>query len=224
TRALSRVVGERGVEAGLARHRQRRELVQPDDLLRARESRNRARPAVAECVDLRRVACEQRHARERSSEARGGEQLGRLAEPHRPADVHEDGERETRVLGSDLHDELSEPLVHVPVDPPQLVARRVVAVVGELDSSGPGAALALSDEPVEDRGQRREAKAAELPQQVGVEERLVARKRLRQSASSRTSLTTEETIWSAEMPRRSASKVRISRWRSAGSATARTSS
>ena len=97
----------------------------------------------------------------------------------------------------------------------------VRAVVGEFQARDARPALALADEAGDDRRQRREPQAIQLAQQLAVEQRPLV---VAHGASSRTPRTTALTMSSAVTPLRSASNVRISRCRSAGSATARTSS
>src|SRR4029077_14367958 len=137
------------------------------------------------------------------------------------ARVEEQHERQAPILRAHLDDDLLQPAVDVPVDAAQLVSWDVGAVVGELQARDARPALTLADEPRDDRRQRRQPQAIQLAQQLSVEQRSLV---VAQGASSRTPRTTAPTMSSAVTPLRSASNVRISRCRSAGSATARTSS
>ena len=159
-------------------------------------------------MDVGLVAAQQGDRPERGGQSGGGALLARPAHAHRSARVHEQREREPAILDADLDDQLVQAPVDAPVDPPQLVACHVRAVVGELEPRNACAALPLSDEAGDDRGQRREVEPLELAQQLGVEQRGGPRSRgvLRHLVHDST-----ETMSSVETPLRSASKVRIRR-------------
>ena len=66
-------------------------------------------------------------------------QLGRRAEVHRQAGIQQRVDVEVFLLEEELQEQLVEPAVNVPVDVPEVVADRVVAMLGKLDRRAPAA-------------------------------------------------------------------------------------
>ena len=77
------------------------------------------------------------------------------------------------LLDEQLHEQLLEPRVDVPVELAQVVAQGVVAVVGELDALAALHAPPPALEPAADRLLHQHAEALELPQEALVEDRRV---------------------------------------------------
>ena len=98
-------------------------------------------------------------------------QLGRGAEVHRQAGVEQRVDVQVFLLEKQLQEELVEPAVDVPVDVPQVVAERVVAMLGELDRRTPALALALAFHPADEDPAADQLELLELVQELRVEQR-----------------------------------------------------
>src|SRR5207237_887761 len=91
--------------------------------------------------DRRPVVARERHVRERAREALPEVELRPALEPERPAEAHgprrieQDVDGEVLLLDEELQEEMLEPRVRVPVDRPEVVAGRVLAVVREFDGA-----------------------------------------------------------------------------------------
>ena len=205
----ARIVGERGLETRAVRLGQALELARERrDLARPVQAHERARAAVAEGVHLGLISAQQRDRRQRGGHPLRCAELARLADPHRAAGVDEQCERQPSVLGAHLDDELAQAAVDVPVDAAQLVAGDVWPVVGELQTRDLGTALALTHEPGDDRRERRQPEALELPEQAA-----------RRAAAARQPLTARLRAGSARPRRRSRPPSRrCARHRTSGSA------
>src|SRR4051795_3459139 len=97
-------------------------------------------------------------------------QLRGVAEIHRQAGVEQRVEVEVFLLEEELQEELVEAAVDVPVDVPEVVADRVVAMVGELDRRAAPLALALPLHPADEDLAADQLELLELVQELGVEQ------------------------------------------------------
>ena len=88
----------------------------------------------AQHFDLHAVGPAQADEAQRRRQLLGIEQLGRLAEIHRRAGVDQGVEVQILFFQEQLQEQLVQPREQVPVHEPQIVARHVVAEVGELDA------------------------------------------------------------------------------------------
>ena len=87
----------------------------------------------AEGVKEDPVVIHEADERERRGDLLAVAQLGRSAEIHRQTGVEQRVDVQIFLFQEELQEELVEPAVDVPVDVPQVVADRVIAMLGELD-------------------------------------------------------------------------------------------
>src|SRR6185437_10958662 len=149
--------------------------------------------------------------------------------PHRGADVDQQIDRQVLVFLEQAHRAALEPAEEIPVQVAQVVAGRVVAMVGELE---PGPDAPAAPHAVRAPGGRAadgERQRFELAQESRVESAL-GRRRLRRAERTRrrhgisgSRVSNLPTSASAVIPSASPSKLSSTRWRKAGIATRRTS-
>ena len=108
--------------------------------------------------------------RERGGDLLAVVQLRRLSEIHREAGIQERIKVEVFFFQKELEEKLVEPPVHVPVDVPQVVADRVISVVGELDRRTPPLALSLPLHPPDEDFLAHQLKLFELVEEFRVEQ------------------------------------------------------
>ena len=176
-----------------------------------------------------------------------------MARGHRRRRVDEKRDRHVLFLDEQLDEQLLEAGVDVPVELAEVVAERVVAVVGELHRLAALHAPSAALEAAADRRSHQQQQALELAQERLVEDRRVDLRRQEDRAASpaptavggeapasrpgrsvmvaatrrsgrRRRRGSTRTAASVVMPSASPSKLRMIRWRSAGRATARMSS
>ena len=172
-----------------------------------------------------------------------------MAAGHRGAGVDEERDREVLLLDEELDEEALEPGVDVPVELAQVVAEGVVAVVGELHGLAPLDAPPAALQAAPHRRPDEQQQALELAQErlvehgrveLGGQEDLRAPGARRPRPAGRrswdgrrpgystvagwTASRIVRTTASGVIPSASPSKLRMSRWRSAGRAASRISS
>ena len=144
---------------------------EPEDRARSRAGRCAAGPSARTgAVVTTRSSPARRDVPEGRRGALGEQELLRPAEGHRRAGVEEERDRDVLLLDEQLDEQLLEAGVDVPVELAQVVAQRVVAVVGELHGlaalDAPPAAL----EAAPDRLLHEHAEPLELAQEPLVED------------------------------------------------------
>ena len=101
----------------------------------------------AEGFDLDAIGAAQADESQRGGQLLGIVQLGRVAEIHRRAGIDQREEMQIFFFQEQLEEQLVEPRVEIPVHEPQVIARHVVAEVGELDALALAATAALPFQP-----------------------------------------------------------------------------
>ena len=109
-------------------------LDHPPQALAAAKDRRRPAGRLAERLDLHPIAPHQPDESQGGRKLHGVAELGRFAEIHRGAGVDQGVEMKILLFQEHLQEELFQPRVGVPIDEPQVVARHIVAEVGELDA------------------------------------------------------------------------------------------
>ena len=125
----------------------------------------------AEGVEQDAVVVHQPDERQGRGDLLAVAQLGRGAEVHRQAGVQQRVDVQVFLLEEQLQEQLVEPAVDVPVDVPQVVAERVVAMLGELDRRAPALALSLAFHPADEDPAADQLELLELVQELRVEQR-----------------------------------------------------
>ena len=143
---------------------------QAEDPARAAEGVPAASRAPGERRDRDPILAREPDVAERGRGPLGEEQLGRAARRHRRRGIDEQRHGDVLFLDEELDEQLLEAGVDVPVELAQVVAERVVAVVGELDRLAPLDAAPTALETAADRGAHEQEKALELPQEGLVED------------------------------------------------------
>jgi hypothetical protein len=151
-------------------------LQQPQErVAAAQRAELRAALAAAERAHRDAVAGREAHVGQRGAHLlRVGElgrprEVGRGARAHGRALVDEHVEREVLLLDVQLEEQRLEPRVGVPVDAPRVVARRVAAVVGELDRLAVALAAPLAGSDAAQCAAGDDREALEAAQEGGVE-------------------------------------------------------
>ena len=134
-----------------------------------------ARAGLSECFDLNAIGPGQADVAERGRQLFGVEKFGRVAEVHRSARIDQGVEVQVFFLEEQFEDEFFEPGVKIPVQEPQVVARRVVAKVGEFDALSAAPAAALAFHSSAKNFPRDQFEPFELPEQFGREKFCVRR-------------------------------------------------
>ncbi len=122
---------------------------------------------LAERLDPHAVGPHQADEAERRRQLLRVVELRRLAKVHRPAGVDEHVEVQILLFEEELHDQLVEPGVEIPIDRPQVVAGDVGAEIGELDALPLALAPPLALHPPAKHLAGHQLQSLELGQQVG---------------------------------------------------------
>ena len=124
-----------------------------------------------EGVDQDAVVVHQADERQGRGDLLAVPQLRRHAEVHRQAGVQHRVDVQVLLLEEQLEEQLVEPAVDVPVDVPQVVADRVIAVLGELHRRPPALALPLALHPADEDLAADQLELLQLVQEDRVQER-----------------------------------------------------
>ena len=125
----------------------------------------------SQCADRDPVLTGQRDVAEGRRGALGEQELGRLAGRHGCRGVDEQGDGDVLLLHEELDEQSLQPRIDVPVELPKVVARRVVAVVGEFHGLTAFDTPATALEAAADRRAHQQEQAFELAQERLVEDR-----------------------------------------------------
>ena len=222
---------------------------EPEDATRSAHRRPPPGDPPGQRADRDPVLAREPDVAERRRRALGEQQLRRVARRHRRRRVDEQRDGDVLFLDEELDEQLLEPGVDVPVELAQVVAEGVVAVVGELDRLAALDAPAAALEPAADRRPHQQQQAFELAQEGLVEDGRIDLARQEglagagggrrgeavhravaaggagySTVGATTASRMDRMTASVVMPSASPSKLRMIRWRSDGSATARMSS
>ena len=146
---------------------------QPEDAPRAAHRRPSPRDPAGQRADRDAILAGEPDVAERRRRPLREQELGRGAAGHRGRGIDEQRDRDVLFLDEELDEQLLEAGVDVPVELAQVVAERVVAVVGELDRLAALDAPAAALEPAADGRAHQQEQALELAQERLVEDRRV---------------------------------------------------
>ncbi len=144
-----------------------------EDAVLAARGREALGHAVVEGEDADAVEVREGDVRQGGGDPLGVAQLRRRAEAHRPGAVDEDVDREVLFFLEEPQEQSPVPLVDVPVEVAEVVARGVLAVVGELDAAAGLLRAALGAGATRVEAARDDREVFELSLELLVEELVV---------------------------------------------------